>query len=301
MPPDLAVPALSWRGAAGALATLDAEGRFTALNAQAERLLARSAPGLLGQGVWGLFHKTARRQVQAQVRAALVQGCCLDLEAPEARPSRWLALRGERFAEGLALRMHDVTARRQSQAQLRLLRYLAFYDALTGLPNRHLLLERLKATLARPGGGQGGALMFIDLDRFKVLNDTLGHQTGDELLRQVAARLRTCVLPEDPVARLGGDEFVVLLQPLAPQGADGETVDRVTAVAHQTLRTLAEPYPLPGGLHHGSCSIGVTVFGAQPVTVSELLKQADQAMYRAKRAGRNTVCFFHRPHDPLAL
>lgn len=406
-----------------ALATIDAEGRFTAVNAQAERLLARSAPSLLGRAVWGLFLNTARLQIETQVRAALAQGRPLVLEALDARQSRWLALRGERFADGLALQMRDVTARRQSQEQLRLLegsiarlndvviiteacpfiepgprivfvndafeartgysrqevlgrsprllqgpqtqrdrlarirsaleqwrpvrvdlinhrrdgepfwvdldispvwdasrrlthwvavgrditqrkaaeqkiRYLAYYDALTGLPNRQLLLERLNATLQRPAGGQGGALMFIDLDRFKALNDTLGHQKGDELLRQVAARLRTCISAQDFVARLGGDEFVVLLQPLGPARSVGEAGDRAAAMADRILRTLAEPYPLPGGLHHGSCSIGVTIFGVQRVTVSELLKQADQAMYRAKRAGRNAVCFFHRPDDP---
>jgi diguanylate cyclase (GGDEF)-like protein/PAS domain S-box-containing protein len=182
----------------------------------------------------------------------------------------------------------DVTERKAAEQKIR---WLAFYDALTGLPNRQQLLERLQAVLDPRAGAQGGALMFIDLDNFKVLNDTMGHQKGDLLLQQVAERLRACVSEADMVARLGGDEFVVLL---APRGDDGPGAAQsaAAAVAARVLAALDEPYALPGYLHHSSCSIGVTVFGDQPHTVGEVLKQADLAMYQAKHAGRNTVCFF---------
>ncbi|HEY1225789.1 MAG TPA: EAL domain-containing protein, partial [Ramlibacter sp.] len=181
----------------------------------------------------------------------------------------------------------DVTERKLAEEKIQ---HLAFYDALTKLPNRQLLMDRLHAALADPARPREGALMFIDLDNFKVLNDTLGHQKGDMLLQLVAERLRSCVAKGDTVARLGGDEFVILLEnrgdkPLEPaKGA--------RAVAERILHALGEPYVLPGYLHHSTCSIGVTLFGSGDRTVSELLKQADLAMYQAKSAGRNTVCFF---------
>ena len=181
----------------------------------------------------------------------------------------------------------DISERKSAEEKIQ---YLAFYDPLTKLPNRQLLLDRLHVALSDGDRPREGALMFIDLDNFKVLNDTLGHQKGDMLLQQVAERLRSCVAKGDTVARLGGDEFVILIEnsnakPLEPAAAARIVSDRI-------LTTLGEPYVLPGYLHHSTCSIGVTLFGKEPCSVSELLKQADLAMYQAKSAGRNTVCFF---------
>jgi diguanylate cyclase (GGDEF)-like protein/PAS domain S-box-containing protein len=181
----------------------------------------------------------------------------------------------------------DITERKTAEEKIQ---YLAFYDPLTRLPNRQLLLDRLQSALTEEGRPRKGALMFIDLDNFKVLNDTLGHQKGDQLLQLVAERLRSCVARGDTVARLGGDEFVILLEnsgakPLEP--AEGARI-----VSERILARLGEPYVLSGHLHHSTCSIGVTLFGRQPWSMSELLKQADLAMYQAKNAGRNTVRFF---------
>ena len=181
----------------------------------------------------------------------------------------------------------DISERKSAEEKIQ---YLAFYDPLTKLPNRQLLLDRLHVALSDQARPREGALMFIDLDNFKVLNDTLGHQKGDMLLQQVAERLRSCVAKGDTVARLGGDEFVILIEnstakPLEPAAAARIVSDRI-------LATLGEPYVLPGYLHHSTCSIGVTLFGKVPCSVSELLKQADLAMYQAKSAGRNAVCFF---------
>ncbi|CAN5568274.1 hypothetical protein BH11PSE7_BH11PSE7_33940 [soil metagenome] len=182
----------------------------------------------------------------------------------------------------------DVTERKLADKKIK---YLAFYDQLTKLPNRQLLMDRLEDALLDKERPREGALMFIDLDNFKILNDTLGHQKGDLLLQQVAARLRSCVARNDTVARLGGDEFVILLQnhaekPLAPPVGARIVADRILGV-------LGQPYVLPGYLHHSTCSIGVALFDAStPWTVSELLKQADLAMYQAKALGRNTACFF---------
>ena len=168
---------------------------------------------------------------------------------------------------------------------------LAFYDALTGLPNRRLLLDRLQRSVATcQRSRQLGALLFIDLDNFKDLNDTLGHDTGDQLLSQVAQRLVACVRQSDTVARFGGDEFVVMLDSLAPDLPDAAA--QAETVAEKLLASLNQPFELGGGQHYSTPSIGITLFGEQRLTVDELLKRADLAMYQAKAAGRNTQRFF---------
>jgi diguanylate cyclase (GGDEF)-like protein/PAS domain S-box-containing protein len=181
----------------------------------------------------------------------------------------------------------DITERKRDEEKIQ---YLAFYDPLTTLPNRQMLLDRLKEAVGENGHAREGALMFIDLDNFKVLNDTLGHQKGDLLLQQVGKRLRNCVAKGDVVARLGGDEFVVLIENTPEKPLDPLTAAQI--VSQRILDALGEPYVLPGYLHHSTCSVGVTLFGKQPSSVNELLKQADLAMYQAKAAGRNAVRFF---------
>lgn len=168
---------------------------------------------------------------------------------------------------------------------------LAFYDPLTSLPNRRLLRDRLKqALVASSRSGQAGALLFIDLDHFKTLNDTLGHDVGDLLLQQVAQRLIRCVREGDTVARLGGDEFVVVLESL------GRKQDEVEAhcalVGDKIFSALNLPYQLG---EHGLCStpsIGIALFEGQQSSIEDLLKHADLAMYQAKTSGRNTLRFF---------
>ena len=182
----------------------------------------------------------------------------------------------------------DITQRKVADDKIH---HLAFYDPLTDLPNRQLLLDRLEQALVNCNrSGQEGALMFIDLDNFKVLNDTVGHSKGDQLLQSVARRLSACVRKTDTVARLGGDEFVVMLQDLGTEPAMAAIKAQV--VAEKVLTTLREPYDLTGYNHYSTSSIGVTAFNADQDSVSELLKQADLAMYQAKSLGRNTVCFF---------
>ena len=188
----------------------------------------------------------------------------------------------------------DITQRKIAEVEIE---YLAFYDPLTQLPNRQMLMERLTNALLEGEikdknnlGGINGALMFIDLDNFKILNDTRGHATGDMLLCQVATRLGTCVRLSDTVARLGGDEFVVMLDSL-PEDVEAST-DYCRDVAQRILIELSETYDLAGHPHESTCSIGVTLFGKRKQNISDLLKQADLAMYQAKESGRNAVCFF---------
>lgn len=169
---------------------------------------------------------------------------------------------------------------------------LAFFDPLTRLPNRRLLLDRLRhAVAATKRDGHGGALLFIDLDNFKTLNDTLGHDKGDQLLQQVARRLEARVARDsDTVARHGGDEFVIVLENLNPDREKAAL--QAELVAEQLLGAFNEPFQLDGHLHHTSPSIGVALFDKDMMDIDELLKRADLAMYQAKAAGRNTIRFF---------
>ena len=152
-------------------------------------------------------------------------------------------------------------------------------------------MNRLEAALLQsPDDSKIGSLMFIDLDNFKILNDTLGHAKGDLLLQQVAHRLASCVRNDDTVARLGGDEFVVMLEDLGDSLQ--ESVAKSEVISEKILFALSEPYDLAGYQHHGTCSIGITSFSKHHESIGDLLKQADLAMYQAKAAGRNSVCFF---------
>ena len=168
---------------------------------------------------------------------------------------------------------------------------LAFYDVLTGLPNRRLLLDRLQHAMFASGRDHSpGALLFIDLDNFKDLNDTQGHDMGDKLLKQVAIRLGECVREADTVARLGGDEFVVLLEKLSANADEAAT--QAEAVGRKILATLNQPYRMADNEHHSTPSIGITLFHDHLTGIDELLKRADLAMYQSKAAGRNTLRFF---------
>lgn len=182
----------------------------------------------------------------------------------------------------------DISDRRRNEEKIQ---RLAFYDPLTELPNRRLLIDRLQHALAACSrSGKQGALLLLDLDNFKDLNDTLGHDAGDQLLFQVAQRLVTCVREGDTVARLGGDEFVIVLEDLS---AD---VQEAAATAKKSgelvLAVLRQSYRLGRSEYFSSPSIGITLFGQRPETVDTLLKRADVAMYQAKSAGRNTLQFF---------
>lgn len=182
----------------------------------------------------------------------------------------------------------DISERKKAEQAIH---QLAFYDTLTHLPNRRLLLDRMQMALALSERNQRhGAVMFLDLDRFKVLNDTRGHDVGDLLLIEVAKRLQASTRDIDIVARLGGDEFVVVLEML--DAAVHEAANQAKAIAEKIRDTLAQPYQLKQHTHHTTPSIGVVLFKGQASSVEDLLKHADTAMYQAKGAGRNAIRFY---------
>ncbi|AOE83993.1 putative bifunctional diguanylate cyclase/phosphodiesterase [Pseudomonas sp. TCU-HL1] len=182
----------------------------------------------------------------------------------------------------------DITHRKTAEQEVK---RLAFYDQLTGLANRRLLLDRLQHLLAVSARSlHTSAVILIDLDNFKALNDTLGHDRGDMLLQQVAHRLSNCIRESDTVARLGGDEFVVLLENL--NESPPEAAIQVKAIGEKIIDALNISYPLDGYDHHSTPSLGIALFQGQLNTVDDIMKRADLAMYRAKAAGRNTMRFF---------
>jgi diguanylate cyclase (GGDEF)-like protein/PAS domain S-box-containing protein len=182
----------------------------------------------------------------------------------------------------------DITHRKAAEDQIR---RLAFYDSLTGLPNRRLLMDRLQHAMATSArSNQCGALLFIDLDHFKTLNDTMGHDKGDLLLQQVGQRLMETVREEDTVARLGGDEFVVMFEGLGATPV--EAAARATNLGEKVISILNNAYQLAGAEYHSTPSIGVALFSGTEVGIDDLLKHADLAMYQAKNAGRNGMRFF---------
>lgn len=182
----------------------------------------------------------------------------------------------------------DITERKLSQEAIA---HLAFHDSLTGLPNRRLMTERLQNAMAHSQRQQQfGAVMFLDLDQFKQLNDRYGHETGDLLLQEVSRRLLQNVRAVDTVARLGGDEFIVLLQTLSASPTDARL--HACAVAHKILSALGEPYLLQGVSHTTTPSIGIALFMGDEHNPLEIIRQADAAMYAAKAKGRNTFAFF---------
>ncbi len=191
----------------------------------------------------------------------------------------------------------DITARKQAEEQINV---LAFYDQLTLLPNRLLMLDRLKQAMTMgERSGYFGALLFVDLDHFKVLNETLGHDAGDVLLQQVAQRLGQCVREGDTVARVGGDEFVVILASLSSNQEDAAAATE--KAAEKMLAQLNQVHQLGGSAHSSAASVGMTLFQGLNTSVDDLLKQAELAMYRTKETGRNGMRFFDPEMETAVL
>lgn len=278
-----------------------------------ERLRGYKAEEVLGHHVFEMFTDEGVATVKKllQIRAEGVEGSPISkrhrIFSVQHRCKDGRLLWGEILAkpdhdaQGNIVGYHGIT--RENTERVRLeneVRQLAFFDALTHLPNRRLLDDRLNRNLAMSKrNGNFGAMMVLDLDNFKTLNDVHGHQAGDLMLVEVARRLLACVREMDTVARFGGDEFVVILSEL--NAGRTKATRQAGEVAEKIRVSLAKPYqltvPQAGQIdtlveHHGSASIGVVLFPDGDANQTEILKWADAAMYQAKDAGRNTVRFY---------
>ena len=242
--------------------------------------------------------------VLAGLRAAARGGVATSFEAQIEDQERWYLIRCFPRPERMSIFFRNITeavlSRRNLEAAAAKTHRLAFYDFLTNLPNRVLLRERLEEAMQHSRlRGTACALMLIDLDDFKTLNDTAGHDVGDILLQEVARRILGCVRKFDTAARFGGDEFVVMLEGLSGDAAMAAA--EAQSIGGKILRACQEPIHLDHYDYEGTTSIGVTVFRGTEQAGDQLLKQADLAMYRAKSQGRNAVCFFDTTMEALVL
>lgn len=278
-----------------AIVIYDMQQRITFWNKGAEALYGWSAPEALAQPIHQLLkHEQAAftyalQQVLAhgEWKGEFIEqhkhGGQLVIE------SRWTLLRdGNGQPKSIFSIKSDVTLRKQAEDEIR---HFAFYDVLTKLPNRRLLMDRLEQALSAASRiQQFGAILFIDLDNFKQLNDRLGHDKGDSLLKDVAARLKDCVRDCDTVARLGGDEFVIMLEEFDTDLAQAK--QHAQMIADKVIAKLNVPFDFDGYLHISTPSIGIAMFSHATNSVDALLKQADTAMYQSKTAGRNRLTFY---------
>lgn len=286
----------------------DRESRYVGSNSQfAHDAGLANAEELVGKTDYDLIWSAQADLYRADDQVVIESGIPkLDFEEPSTAPDSgtvWLStskvpMRGENNQIIGVLGLYsDITSRKKAEAKIS---ELAFFDQLTGIPNRVLLVDRLKQAMkTSTRSGNYGALLFIDLDNFKTLNDTLGHDMGDLLLKQVAQRLLTCVRAEDTVARVGGDEFLVMLPNLG--AVEKEVASQVETVGRKILTALNQPYQLNSVFFNSTPSIGATLFRGHQSTIDDLLKQADLAMYKSKETGRNTLHFFNAEMENIVM
>ncbi|MEY2860401.1 MAG: hypothetical protein RL392_859 [Pseudomonadota bacterium] len=271
------------------------EGRFLEANDKYERDFGWKPCELTNHTTLdtGLWHDHEARQ--RWVTALTARGSIVNYEAQWTHKNgnlRNVSISGELIEHDgtpcILAYIADITDRKAAEDQIH---SLAFFDPLTALPNRRLLMNRLEISLANTQRHQRrGGLLFIDLDNFKTLNDTHGHNRGDQLLQKIALCLSACVREGDTVSRLGGDEFVIMLDALNEDALIAAS--QAEAIAKKVLAQLDQNFEIDDIRFHCSASIGVTLFGLKPERIEEPLKRADTAMYQAKSAGRNTIRFF---------
>jgi diguanylate cyclase (GGDEF)-like protein/PAS domain S-box-containing protein len=282
------------RSVAEGIVTIDESGRIESANPAAEKMLGYGAGKMLGMDFTNLMPETQRhrhRQLLAGHLAGKLpnfMGRTVEGEGVRADGSVFAIeiavseLRHGRNRLFTAI-LRDISERKENEARIR---RLAHHDQLTGLPNRNLLKDRMNHALARVKRHGGRmAVLFVDLDRFKPINDTLGHEAGDQVLKEVASRLVSCVRSSDTVARVGGDEFVVVIEEIMRPAEAG-------MVARKIVDTLSRPIMVDEHSCAVGASIGIAVFPDDGYTMEEVSKAADIAMYRVKNAGRNGYCFY---------
>ncbi|MFI3158330.1 MAG: EAL domain-containing protein [Methylococcaceae bacterium] len=271
---------------------------FTRITGYSAEETVGKIPEILNSGRQdALFYRAMRQSIQ---RDGYWQGEIWNRRKNGEIYPEWLTITAIKDGEGNITHhvgtLYDITDRNGAEERIRI---LAFYDPLTKLPNRRLLQDRIDQAIAVSARSrQHGALLFLDLDRFKILNDTYGHNMGDQLLLEVSRRLQACVREDDTIARLGGDEFVMILNTLDKYATKASV--QAKKLAEMIREALAKPYHLLVPFnqsqatitYHSSASIGVVLFLGHESSTEELMKYADLAMYEAKHAGRDTVCIF---------
>ncbi|MBI3903134.1 MAG: diguanylate cyclase [Nitrosomonadales bacterium] len=269
-------------------------GRLLMWNKNLEAVTRRSAEDLARIQPADLFEGSDRILIEENIHKVFTTGATtveasLVASNNNKIPYQFTGHRIERNGEPVLIGLGiDITERKLAEEKIF---NLAFYDALTSLPNRRLFLDRFNAALpASARRNDYGATLFIDLDHFKALNDTLGHEYGDLLLKEVGGRIKSCVREMDTVARFGGDEFVVLIEAISNDREDATR--KVALVAEKIRASLAQPYKLKENGHLSSPSIGGCLFHGSEEPVDTLLEHADMAMYQAKNSGRNAVRFY---------
>lgn len=278
-----------------AIITIDQKGNVQSINAAGERMFGYPKNQLLGQNVKMLMPSHYAQHHNDYLHAYVTKGnavsleCSRELEGQHANGAVFpIELTVTEMMEGnqrlFTGVIRDITERKKAQDKIQ---HMAHHDALTQLPNRNLYIERVERAIIRAErSGKPLAILFVDLDKFKPINDQLGHEAGDAVLKAVAERMLTCVRHSDTVARFGGDEFVAILENL-------DHAESAAMVAEKVLHRLLEPIPvLDGKQAFVGASIGISVFPEDGKTLDELAHAADQAMYAVKESGRNNFKFF---------
>ena len=280
---------------------VNAESKTIFINSAALTMLGFTRAELMGADTHALIHHHAASLTGTQSQCPMKQ-TLLDGKTRRTESETFLHKNGSRFPvsltvapiategaqEGAVMVFQNISERQKAEEEIR---NLAFFDPLTHLPNRRLLNDRLNQALSTATRNSSfGAVLFLDLDKFKTLNDAYGHDAGDQLLIEVAHRLRSCVRDADTVARQGGDEFVIVLEEMSSNGSEALTQAR--NVAEKIRLAIAEPYQLSTLQHRTSTSIGVCLFQGNGEPASTILLRADKAMYQAKAAGRNQIRLF---------
>ncbi len=270
---------------------LDARGEFIDVNAAYCRMVGYTRKQILSMHIADFEAVATRDGIRAQIERILLNGQERFETRHKKRNGGWVELEVTVTAVAkhqVIVYLRDISERKKAAIEIN---QLALFDPLTGLPNRRLLQDRIEQALHNASRSKHhGALLFIDLDHFKTLNDTLGHAKGDDLLRQVAQRLSSCLREGDTVARFGGDEFVVVLARLSVDA--GDAAAEVKSISTKILTLLARTFELGDIDHTTTASIGISLFSNNALSLEDVLKQADLAMYKSKAAGRNGLHFF---------
>jgi diguanylate cyclase (GGDEF)-like protein/PAS domain S-box-containing protein len=262
---------------------------FGYLNRVAEQLMQCTREEVIGKNIWECFPDTVGTRYHEQYTRAMRDRRSTSFEEYYPRLKIWTDIRAYYTDEGLAVYFVDITERKNAEAEIR---SLAYYDVLTGLPNRQLLMLRMQQAIeACRADGLYRSALTIDLDNFKSINDTRGHETGDVLLKSVVQRLARTIKPGEFIARFGGDEFVVLLNDA--HASENEAARHAQACAQAIVDVFTRAFDVAGLPQHSTASIGVAIIGGAPLTPDEVLKRTDLAMYQAKAAGRNTAVLFN--------